>query len=462
MKNKSIWEEYLKQEFSSIESDVETDVLIIGGGIAGILTAFYLKDTNLIITIVDRNKILSGVTSKMTAKVTILHDILTKISKNNLELYLKSQIDGLKLLKTNIENLNIKCDFKPNESYLFTGKYSNIKKLKQIEELLSKLKIKYDNTNIPIKELKSLYSLKIDNSYEINIIKYLNEIINNLDNVNIYENTNIIEVKKDKSNYIARTNKYKINAKKIIFASNYPYFIKPLLMPLKVRLEKSYIMYGDSNYNGEYNLINIDKNVHSIRFYNNKMIYLTNSKYISHVKNDDYNRVFDKKLITKVDNFWTNMDLVTNDYLPLVGRVFTNMYIITGFNTWGIISSHIASSMLSSLITNKNKYIKYKEIFNPRRGITIQKMLNSSINIYENMNGYFKGIISKNKLIYYNNDKAIYIDSKGNNHIVKRKCPHMKCNLIFNDKEHTWDCPCHGSRFTLDGKVINGPSKFDI
>jgi len=461
MKNNSIWEEYLKNEFKSLENDIDTDVLIIGGGIAGLLTAYYLKDSNIKVTIVERNKILGGVTSKMTAKVTILQDILTKVSKKNISLYLKSQLEGLKLLENNINTLNIECDFIKNDSYLFTTKKSNIKKLKDLEKELTKLKINYDNTNLPI-ELNSMYNIKINKSYEINIIKYLNEIINSLDNREIYEDTNIIEVIKKDNTYIARTNKYKINAKKIVFATNYPYFIKPLVFPLKVRLEKSYIMYGDSNYKGEYNLINIDKNIDSVRFYQDKMIYLTNNKYISHISKEDFEKINSQNLIKNIDNFWTNMDLITNDYLPIVGRVFTNMYIITGFNTWGILSSHIGSSLIASLILGKNKYLKYRDLFNPRRIITMQKVINSSLNIYENMNGYFKGMITKNKVVYYSRDKAIYIDSKGENHIVKRKCPHLKCNLIFNDKEYTWDCPCHGSRFTLNGKVINGPSKYDI
>ena len=462
MKNKSIWDSFLKYDFKKLEKDVETDVLIIGGGLAGILTAYQLKDSKLKVTLVDRNRILSGVTSKMTAKVTILQDVLTKISNNKLDLYFKSQIEGLKILKDNINKLNIKCDFKHNKSYLFTTKKNNIKKLKKLEEYLEKLNITYNHDDIKVKELNSLYSISYNDSYEINIIKYLNGIISNLSNVDIYDKTNIIQVYKDNKYYIARTKNNKIKTKIIIFANNYPYFIEPLLFPLKVRLEKSYIIYGSSNYKGEFNLINIDKATHSIRFYNDKMIYLTNNKYISHVKNKDFDKTINNNLINNIDNIWTNMDLITNDYLPVVGRIFNNMYIITGFNTWGILSSHIGSNVIANMILKNNKYLKYQELFNPRRSINLQKVINSSINIYENINGYFKGIITKNNLIYNYKDKAIYIDSKGKKHIVNRICPHAKCKLIFNSKELTWDCPCHGSRFNIDGKVINGPSKYDI
>ena len=463
MKNYSVWNEYLKNSFKELNEDIECDVLIIGGGISGILTAFNLRDTNLKVVLVERNRIGSGITSKMTAKVTILQDILTKISNNNLKLYLKSQIDGFNILKNNIERLNIECDFIKNDSYLYTNKKSNLKKIKKIENLFNELKINYKEENIPIKELNSLLSIKIDNSYVINPIKYINSLVNNLSNISIYENTNIIEVTKEKKVYISKTNNNKIIAKKIIFATNYPYFIKPLLFPLKVRLEKSLILYGNSNYKEKFNLINIDKDIYSIRFYKNKMIYLSNSKYLSHSNNiKDFKTLINNKLIKNIDNYWSNIDIITNDYLPIIGKVFNDMYIITGFNSWGILSSHIGASMLASIILNKKKYLKYKELFDPRRKITFQKVTNSSINIFENMNGYFKGMITKNKSIFYSKNEAMYIDRKGYCYTVKRKCPHMKCNLIFNEIESSWDCPCHGSRFDIQGNIISGPSKYDI
>lgn len=464
MKNYSIWNEFLNKNnnYSKLKNDIETDVLIIGGGIAGILTAFNLSKTSLKVTLVERNKLLSGITSKMTAKVTILQDILTKIDDDKVNLYLKSQIEGMKLLKDNIDKLNINCDFLESNGYLYTSRKSNIKKLKKIENELNQLKINYSNDLLNIDELNNLYNIKT-NAYVINPIKYLNSLIDNL-NINIYEQTNIIKVSKVKKYYIGYTSdNIKITSKYVIFATNYPYFLKPLLFPIKVRIEKSNIIYGNSKYIGNYNVINIDKSIKSIRFYNDKMIYLTNNKYISHSNNlKDFQKIEKSNLVSRIDNIWSNMDIVTNDYLPLVGKLFNNMYIITGFNTWGILSSHIGASLISSLIIKKKNYSKYQKLFNPKRIVTFKKMLNSSINILENMNGYFKGMITHNKVVYYNKDRAIYIDSKGKYYSVKRICPHMKCKLIFNEIEHTWDCPCHGSRFDLEGNIISGPSKYNV
>ena len=433
MKKNSIWEEYVNISYKKLDNNLKCDVLIIGGGIAGILTNYYLKDSNLNIILVERNELLKGVTSKMTAKVTPLQDILTKINKNDLSLYIKSQLKGIELLKENIKTLNIECDLKENDSYLYTNQSNNIKKIKKLESILNKLNIPIKKENIPIKELKSLYSIKTNLSYEFNPIKYLNGILKEIKN-DIYQNTSIIKVIKENSYYLCLTNNHKqIKAKKVIFATNYPYFLKPLFFPLKVKLEKSRIKYGDSSYSGTYNLINIDKDVYSIRFYNNRMIYLDNNYYLSHYKN----KIGNTPLLKEIDNYWTNMDVITNDYLPIAGQIDKNMYIITGFNTWGILSSHIGAKLLNNLILNKKEYLCYEKIFNPRKKINVKKVLNSFINIYESLNGYLKGLIKSQ-------DKNI--------------CPHLGCYLIYNKIEDTWDCPCHGSRFTKDGKVISGPA----
>lgn len=467
MENKSIWSKYLETSDKVLDKNILVDVLIIGGGISGVLTAYNLNNSGLKVALVERNEIGSGITSKMTAKVTFLQDILTKIDEKDLDLYLKSQIDGLKILKSIIEDNNLDCCFKKNTSYLYTIKKSNIKKLDKVKKVLEKNKISYQEENPPISSFPIVSGIKINNSYEINPILYLNQVKSMCNNVQFYEHTNIVEVLKEDKKFIVKIeNENTITSKIVVFATNYPYFLKPLFFPIKVKLEKSYIGYGKPNFltNKDFNCINIDKDVHSIRFYDNKMLYLTGSKINASKVNDakNFSKLTDNNLIEEIDCMWSNIDLFPSDYLPIMGRIFDNMYILTGYSAWGILSSHVGSCLLASLILKKKKYLKYQELFNPRKKITMKKFVNSSFNVYENINGFLKGIFTKNKLVFYSKDKAIYVSNDGYCYIVKRKCPHLKCNLLFNEVEKTWDCPCHGSRFDLFGNVIAGPSKYNI
>ena len=160
---------------------------------------------------------------------------------------------------------------------------------------------------------------------------------------------------------------------------------------------------------------------------------------------------------------------MTYDYMPFIGNIDNNkMFVLTGFNKWGNTNGVIGGKVISDLIlNNENKYI---EIFNPKRGFSFLKVKN--LIVYNTMviSRYVLNKVVSSKLYYddrvkieYINGKkcGIYIDDDGE-HIVSNICPHMKCNLVFNYVDKTWDCPCHASRFDIDGNVICGPSVYDI
>lgn len=176
-----------------------------------------------------------------------------------------------------------------------------------------------------------------------------------------------------------------------------------------------------------------------------------------------------KKIKLKPSYIWTNEDIITNDFLPYIGKIDDNLYIGTGYNTWGMTNGSLAGKIISDLILNKEN--KYKNIFNPRREMPISNIVNITYDLFSSTKPFVENKLVKNKAFYTKNIKfakrngkniAIYIDDHEKKHIVYNTCPHMKCSLIFNEVELTWDCPCHSSRFNLDGKCIKGPSKYDI
>lgn len=162
------------------------------------------------------------------------------------------------------------------------------------------------------------------------------------------------------------------------------------------------------------------------------------------------------------DYIWSNIDIMTNDNLPYIGEIKDNMFISTGYNTWGMTNGILGGYIVSELIKGNNSM--YSELFNPNRNI-VGNVLEIVKNSYYSIEGIINGFLNKNNNVEYKKidgvSIAIYKDAEGE-HIVYRKCPHMGCNLIFNEVEKTWDCPCHGSRFDIDGKCISGPANRDI
>ena len=466
----SIWNlNEKKRNIKELNKDIETDILIIGGGLTGLNSAYFLKDKK--VCVVDANLIGHGVTLNSTAKINYLQDkIYTKVS--NKKEYLKSQIYAIKLLKKIIEKETKQCDFEKVKSYLFAHNKKEIEVLNNEITFLKENDINIKEDKMPI-DIKSYASYSVEDTYIFNPIKYLNSLyeilINN--NIQIYENTKITKIEKDNNMYISYTPKYKIKSKIVILACHYPYFIFPLFFPIKSTIEKSYIIISKVNKDLKFTAINTSNPIYSIRFYNDgKNIYqisLSESHEIGFSQNDEehFNKLKNRFKIKSKDIVmkYSNVDIITPDYMPFIGKLKNDMYIGCGYNTWGMTNSVLAAKILSDLILNKEN--NYSKLFDPNR-FTPKNLLKLPYILFSQTKSYIGSKLLKNKSWYKNvkfeDNIAIYKDKNGFKHKVINKCPHLGCGLIFNQEELTWDCPCHSSRFDIDGNCIKGPSNYNI
>ncbi len=476
----SIWnKKEIKTKKQILKHDIEVDTLIIGAGMTGMNTAYYLKDKKNI-CVVDASKIGHGVTLNTTAKINYFQEkIYTKIinSKDKLTAikYLKSQQYAINSIKKIIKAENIDCDFKCVPSFVFASTKSEVEPLKKEVEFLLEQKVKVKEKQLPI-DITSYASYSVNDTYIFNPIKYLQGIYNAIkDKVSIYENTKIVKIEKLWTHYNCYTDKYKIKAKNVVIASHYPYFTIPFYLPIKSHIEKSYIIVSKVKKDLGFTCINTTSPTYSLRFYqDNDAIYqisLSESHNTAFKQNDlehfkKVKEIFNLKG-SDITLKYTNVDIMTPDNLPYIGKLKPNLYIACGYNTWGMSNSVLASRIISDMIQNKQN--KYQDIFNPLR-FNLSNIKKLPYIIYSQTKSFIGPKINKNKSWYKRIsfvkkdglNLAIYKDKKGNNHIVHNKCPHLGCSLIFNEVEKTWDCPCHSSRFNIDGKCIKGPSIYDI
>ena len=475
--NKSIWEN-IKINAESTRKNIETDILIIGGGITGIQTAFFLKETNKNITLIEANKLGGIITKKTTAKISILQGYnYQEIEKNtNLQTtlnYLDSQIYGFNLMKEIIKENNIKCNIVKNNSYIFTNNQNNIKKIIKEKTILEKRNIKLKTINKLPNNYPCLYGIKYNDSYTFNPLKYMNELVNLCkDKVKFYENTRAISISKKLDYYLIKTNKNKIKAKKIIICTHYPIFINNFFIPLKTTIEKEYIISAEVDKIYKDNMLSIDDELIAIRYYeeDKKYIIFASRKdnlcdNLNHNKNiTNLINKFKNHFNYNIKNTWYNYDIKSNDNLPIIGKIKNeNIIIATAFNKWGMINSTLAGKIISDIINEKDN--EFIDLFNPYRKLTKRKIMNSCKFTYNNIKAYIKAL-KKDKNVKYKIENgieyAIYTDEKKKEHKIINKCPHMKCKLTFNKFDKTWDCPCHGSRYDIDGKIIKGPSNHSI
>ena len=467
MKNYSIWNEEQTEILPKISEDKKADILIIGGGLTGISLLYQLRNSNLKTILVEKNTCGRGVTSKSTAKITYLQDLLVTDFKDEqtASLYLKSQQEAIKEIKKIITTEKIDCDFEKSPSYLFTNDSKNIKKLEQQYTFLKKNHVAVKKEKL--EKVLSKLSLKVEDTYLFHPLKYLFHLKEILKD-SIYENSPVQKIQKTEEGYIALIGKYQISCSKIVIATHYPYFLKPLFFPLKNHVETSFIGVKKEQNSIPFSAISIDNPILSLRTYQNTLFYLIDSMPTGNIKNIENH--FEKlKKIASFDYLWSNKDIITNDKIPYIGRVFKqdNSFLIAcGYNTWGMTNASIAAVVLKDILLEKEN--PFEKLFDPRRSLNFKKVEQFPLDIL-----YTGKAILKSTKKNTNNQKIkkekrdgqsvlIYVDEKGKEHIVLNRCPHMKCGLVFNEYEKTWDCLCHGSKFDLDGKCIEGPSNCDI
>ncbi|MDD3392325.1 MAG: FAD-dependent oxidoreductase [Bacilli bacterium] len=488
MKNKSLWLQNTdNSSYKKLTKNIKCDILIIGGGMTGMSTAYHLRNSNLKICLVDRDLVGHGITSKTTGKLNYLQELIfykidKYVSKEAAKIYLDSQIEAINIVEEIVNREQIDCNFEKVPSFLFTNKKNEIKKIQKQKELLESCGIKVnEHKNIPI-NINCKYAISVDDTavfHPLKYLSYLKDICIKKD-INIYEKTKITAINKDKNNYICKTNKNTIIANKIVVASHYPYFLLPFFMPAKTSIEKSYVSASKIEEIKYFTAITSNNPVKSIRYHsdikNNYLIYLngthkTCNNYDEKINFDKLKRDL-KKLKIEPQYIWSNHDIMTYDYLPFIGRIEKNdssFLIGTGYNTWGMTNGSLAGVIISDIILqNQNKYEK---LFDPRRSINTSKILKYPLYLGANVKAFIETKINKNKSWYKGNVEfrkidgeniAIYTSEKNIKHVVYNTCPHLKCSLIFNEIEKTWDCPCHGSRFDIDGHVISGPANYDI
>ncbi|MDK0862260.1 FAD-dependent oxidoreductase [Clostridium perfringens] len=475
---KSLWSESCKfRKREALNKDIKTDVLVIGAGIAGILTAYMLKQKGREVVLIDAAEIASGNTKNTTAKITSQHDLIyskliTEFGEEKARQYAKANELAIKKYKEIIEDRKIECDFEEKPAYVYS--LNEVEILKEEAEAAKKLGIDAEfvqEANLPF---KINGALKFNNQAQFNPLKFLKDISNELV---IYENTRALEIKEN----LVVTSGGNITAKNIVVATHYPIMNAPGYYFMKMHQERSYVLAleNKSEIDGMY--IDLNKEGYSFRTYNNLLLL----GGISHRTGEneeggsyDELRKVAKKLYPKAKEkyHWSAQDCMTIDGIPYIGRYSSetpNIYVATGFNKWGMTSSMVSAMIISDMILEKEN--DFSEIFSPRRfdlSLSINNIANDLIETAKNFIAQKVYIPSseiehiKNGhggIIEYNGEKVgVYKNKEGKEFFVSTKCTHLGCQLSWNADELTWDCPCHGSRFDYKGRLIGSPATKDL
>ncbi len=497
-KNNSFWLNSFKiNSFDKLNEDIDVDVCIVGGGLTGITTAYYLSKQGYKIALIEKNTLLSKTSGHTTAKITSQHGILYKYlldsqSREFALKYLKANEEAIDNIKKIIESENIECNFERKNAYVFTEDINEVQKIKDEVDTVKKLGIvECDLVNKIDLNLNIKTAIEYKNQAQFNPVKYADGLIKTIINNNgmIFENTKFEDCKKDNDEFKIITNtKNSIKSKYLVLTTRYPVINFPGYYFLKMYQEMSYVIAikpkNNININGMY--INSEKPTISIKSakYNGGDIILIGGYGNKTGENIDLRFKYEelrKKAMQIFGEFetlyeWNTEDCISLDKIPYIGdfsSLKNNIFVATGFEKWGMTNSNIAANIITDKINKKQN--EYEEIFKATRLEPIKNREELKNMVKQSFKSLvidkFKGakdIIDnvkndEGKIVMLGNEKiGVYKDPAGNIYAIKPVCTHLGCELTWNDLNKTWDCPCHGSRFEYNGKSIYSPSIKDL
>lgn len=438
----SIWSKTVQiREKNALNRDMEADNVIIGGGIAGILTAYFLKKKGENAVLVEAARLCSGQTKNTTAKITlqhglIYHKLIEKIGQEQAALYAEANRNAISAYKNIIEEKEIECQFRECSSYLYT--WEDEEKIIQEMEAAERLGIDGEytvKTELPfgVKGAVRFYGQAV-----FHPLLFLGRIA---EEIEAYENTRVLTVNENE----VITENHKIKAKNIIFASHYPFINVPGFYFIRMHQERSYVVALKNTKQMDHIYYGIDKGGLSFRK-SGDLLLLGGG---SHRTGDNKEGGKYRDLCLQAEKIfpgsrevcrWSAQDCMPADGIPYIGRYAAdkpNWYVATGFHKWGMTGAMAAAQMISSLITEGRS--PYEEVFTPQRLFLQASVANLLEEGVESVKGLSKGVFS-----------------------AVPRCPHMGCALEWNPDELSWDCPCHGSRFDIHGKLIDNPAQEDM
>lgn len=478
-----------KKSFKQQNRNLKTDIAILGGGIVGITTAFLLNKEGINSLVIEARKILEGTTGHTTAKITSQHRLIydyliNKFGKERAKQYADANQSAIELINNTVTNNNIDCNFIRKPSYVYTESDAFIKNIEKETKSAKDLGLPAEyvtDTSLPF-QVKC--AVKFNNQAQFHPLKFLVHLANKIQNngCEIFEKTRVMKIEGN-SPYTIITDMGNITAKKVVVATHYPIFDKPGLYFSRLYASRSYVLgmrTKEKLPDGMY--ISADNPVHSFRTQpvnNDTMLLLGGEGHktgqgdntIFHYKRlEDYaKRIYS---IESLDYYWSTQDCITVDGVPYIGRITPgseNLFTATGFNKWGMTNGTAAAMILRDMILEQNN--PWLEVFSPSRfkvfastGEFIKQNINvasefigGKLNVPDSISGQLEK--GEGKVLTIQQKKlAVYKDEKGILHITEPSCTHLGCQIKWNHAEKTWDCPCHGSRFTFDGEVIQGPA----
>ena len=460
-----------------LNRDVEADVAVIGAGMAGVLIADRLKRRGLRAVVLEASHIGSGQTGNTTAKITsqhglIYHGLIERFGREKAQQYADANQQAIGEYARIIRERGIECDFREAPAFLYSG--MDAEPLRREAEAAASLGIDAAFTMETKLPFPIAGAVRFGGQATFHPLRFLQAISDGLE---IYEETPALTVE----GHEVRTEKATVRAEHIVFACHFPFVNVPGWYFLRMHQERSYVLALEGDWQPEGLYYGVDPQGLSFRAAEGvTLMGGGNHRTGENSQGGRYDTLRQQAKGLFPDSHevacWSAQDCMTLDGLPYIGPFATSepcWHVATGFGKWGMTSSMVAAMVIADGIAGRAP--DWAEVFSPSRfelSVSAKNLATDTAQAFKGLAREFltlpRGVLDDlppghGGIVEADGRKAgVYKDDEGRCHVVNPRCPHLGCQLEWNPDERSWDCPCHGSRFSYDGSLIDNPAQANL
>lgn len=469
-----------------LEEGAHCDVAIVGGGIVGLTAAYLLSREGLSVTLLEARRLAQQVTGATTAKLTSLHGLVySRLAESRdreaARLYGESQQEALHLVRRIAQDEEIDCDLEDAPAYSFCSEPGGVEALRREADLAAQLGLPADFVDSAPAPFPVAGAVRFRDQAQFHPRKYLLTLADRAESAGcrIYEDSRVTAVSEGRPCRV-ETGRGSITAGSVIVATHLPILDRggffSVAYPfahvvLAARLDQP------RDIGGMY--LRVEPPTRSVRTHDGGRVLIATGDEFKAGKSDGSEEMAGLEAwVTeffpdaRIEQRWTNHDLKTPDGLPLIGRLTSrsdHIHVATGFGAWGMTGGTLAAMILSETLQGRES--AWAGLYDSTRSSAasgVGTFLKENLDVARSWAGdRFSGsraapedLQPGEARIFSRRDGkvAAHRDEAGNLIVRSAVCPHMGCIVAWNDIDRSWDCPCHGSRFEPDGRVLFGPA----
>ena len=472
----SIWTQHCEiKERPPLQGTLNTEVVVIGAGIAGVLTAHALQSAGKQVVVLEADRIASGQSRNTTAKITSQHGMIYRrlmrtLGEEKARQYAIANEAAVDAYRRLVKTEGISCDFEEQDAWICGN---DREQLETEAEAAIQLGLPASFSKDLALPIPASCGVRFRRQAQFHPLKFLRALSEDL---TVYEHTPVYAVEGTE----VVTERGSVQAEQVVFACHFPFLNVPGMYFARMHQERSYVLALEHAPQVDGMFISAEPGAFSLRTY--KQFLLLGGE--SHRTGEGhcgghYEALRQKALLwfpgSRESACWSAQDCVTPDSVPYIGRFAAGRpewYVATGFQKWGMTGSMVSAMVLRELLSGHDH--PCAGVFDPGRfdmqmaagiaGETGQAVKGLAKCFFQIPGKAVEDLpVGHGGIVFYRGKKSgVYKDMQGQIHAVDIRCPHLGCQLEWNPDERSWDCPCHGSRFDCEGRLISGPAQTDL